>query len=68
MKWKRIIKESYDDVWNSVGAAFDEFRQRLWRHTRKDRDNRIDAFQTCMKKCEEAYKEYYDTVVYDGED
>ena len=55
--WKKIdesrrIDESYDDAWTEVGAAFDEFRQRLWRYTRKDRENRMEFFQDCMKKCE----------------
>lgn len=68
--WKKIdesrrIDESYDDAWTSVGAAFDEFRQRLWRYTRKDRENRMEFFQDCMKKCEEALKTYYDVIVAD---
>ena len=66
--WKKIdesrrIDESYDDAWTSVGAAFDEFRQRLWRYTRKDMNSRRDAFSLCMNKCEEALKDYRDAVM-----
>lgn len=60
-----VVAESYDNEWTEVGAAFDEFRQRLWRYTRKDRDNRMEFFQDCMKKCEEALKTYYDVIVAD---
>ena len=59
------VNESYDDEWAEVGAAFDEFRQRLWKYTRKDRENRMEFFQDCMKKCEEAFKEYADMCVFD---
>lgn len=55
--------ESYDSEWTVVGAGFDEFRQRLWRYTRKDMNSRRDAFSLCMNKCEEALKEYQDTVM-----
>ena len=58
-----LVTESYDDEWNSVGAAFDEFRQRLWKYTRKDRENRMEFYQDCMKKCEEGYKLYHDACV-----
>ena len=58
-----IMTESYDDEWAKVGAAFDEFRQRLWKYTRQDRENRMEFFQDCMKKCEEGYKLYYDACV-----
>ena len=57
------VNESYDDEWTSVGAAFDEFRGRLWKYTRKDRENRMEFFMDCMKKCEEAFKEYHDACV-----
>jgi hypothetical protein len=57
------VNESYDDEWAEVGAAFDEFRQRLWRYTRKDRENRMEFFQDCMQKCEDALKEYHDVCV-----
>ena len=63
MKWKKLMKESYDDEWASVGAAFEEFTQRLWRYTRQDRDNRIDAFQACTKTMEQAMRDYYNEVV-----
>lgn len=53
-----VVTESYNDEWVSVGVAFDEFRARLWRYTRKDRENRMEFFQNCMKKCDEAYEEY----------
>ena len=65
---KKVVKESYDDGWRSVGAAFDEWVQRLWKYTRQDRDNRMGAFQDCTKACEKAMKDYYDTIVHDGED
>ena len=55
---KDVVTESYNDDWISVGVAFDEFRARLWRYTRKDRENRMKFFQDCMRKCEEAYEEY----------
>lgn len=58
-----VVTESYDDEWAAVGAAFDEFRQRLWRYTRKDRENRMEFYQDCMKKCEEGYKLYHDACV-----
>ena len=58
-----VVTESYNDDWISVGVAFDEFRARLWRYTRKDRENRMEFFQDCMKKCEEGYKLYYDACV-----
>lgn len=58
-----VITESYNDEWAAVGAAFDEFRQRLWKYTRKDRENRMEFFQDCMKKCEEGYKLYHDACV-----
>ena len=66
--WKKIdesrrIDESYDDAWTEVGAAFDEFRQRLWRYTRKDMNSRRDAFSLCMNKCEEALRNYYNVCV-----
>lgn len=60
---KKVVKESYDDGWRSVGAAFDEWVQRLWKYTRQDRDNRMEAFQDCTKACEKAMKDYYDTIV-----
>ena len=60
-----LTNESYDDRWMEVGAGFDEFRQRLWNHARKDVKNRKDAFSQCMNKCEEALKEYQDTVMTD---
>lgn len=60
-----VVTESYDDEWGEVGAAFDEFRQRLWKYTRKDRESRMEFFQDCMKKCEEAFKEYHDACVED---
>ena len=50
-------------TWTEVGAAFDEFRQRLWKFTRKDMNSRRDAFSLCMNKCEEALKEYRDAVM-----
>ena len=53
-----VVTESYNEDWVSVGVAFDEFRARLWRYTRKDRENRMEFFQNCMKKCDEAYEEY----------
>ena len=62
-KSKKVVKESYDDGWRSVGAAFDEWVQRLWKYTRQDRDNRMEAFQDCTKACEKAMKDYYDTIV-----
>ena len=62
-KSKKVVKESYDDGWRSVGAAFNEFTQRLWKYTRQDRDNRMEAFQDCTKACEKAMKDYYDTIV-----
>ena len=58
-----VVTESYNDDWISVGVAFDEFRARLWRYTRKDRENRMEFFQDCMKKCEEGDKLYYDACV-----
>ena len=58
-----LVNESHDDEWAEVGAAFDEFRQRLWEYTRQDRVNRMEFFQDCMKRCEEALKEYYDICV-----
>ena len=58
-----LTNESYDDRWMEVGAGFGEFRQRLWNHARKDVKNRKDAFSRCMDKCEEALKEYHDTVL-----
>ena len=67
MKWKKLMKESYDDEWASVGAAFGVFTQRLWRYTRQDRDNRIDAFQACTKTMEQAMRDYYNKVVADPE-
>ena len=68
--WKKIdesrrIDESYDSKWSEVGAAFDEFRQRLWEFTRKDMNSRRDEFSLCMNKCEEALKEYADMCVFD---
>lgn len=60
---KKMVKESYDDEWIEAEVAFDEFRQRLWRYTCKDRENRMEFFQDCMKKCEDAFKEYHDTIV-----
>lgn len=62
-KSKKVVKESYDDGWASVGAAFDEWVQRLWKYTRQDRDNRMEAFQHCTKACEKAMKDYYDMIV-----
>ena len=62
------MNESYDGDWMSVGAAFEEFMQRLWAYTRKDRDNRIDAFKDCSNTCERAVKAFYDNAVYDGAD
>ena len=59
------MNESYDDEWSSVGAAFEEFRQRLWKYTRQDRENRMEFYQDCMKKCEEAFKTYHDVCVAD---
>lgn len=68
--WKKIdesrrIDESYDDEWAEVGDAFDEFIQRLWRYTIKDRKNRMEFFQDCTKKCEEALRTYYTVLVAD---
>ena len=60
-----LVNESYDDERAEVGAAFDEFRGRLWKYTRKDRESRMEFFQDCMKKCEEAFKEYADMCVFD---
>ena len=57
------VNESYNDEWTEVGAAFDEFRQRLWKYTRRDRENRMKFFQDCMQKCEDALKEYHDICV-----
>lgn len=62
-KGARRMDESYDEGWASVGAAFNEFTQRLWSYTRKDRDNRIDAFQKCTKTCEQAMRDYFNEVV-----
>jgi hypothetical protein len=58
-----VVTESYNDEWAEVGAAFDEFRQRLWKYTRKDRESRMEFFQDCMRKCEAAFKEYHDACV-----
>ena len=58
-----VVTESYDDEWIEVEVAFDEFRQRLWRYTCKDRENRMEFYQDCMKKCEEGYKLYHDACV-----
>ena len=60
-----VVTESYDDEWIEVEVAFDEFRQRLWRYTCKDRENRMEFYQDCMKKCEEGYKLYHDACVED---
>ena len=57
------VNESYDDEWDEVGEAFDVFSQCLWRYTRKDRENRMEFFQDCMRKCEDALKEYHDVCV-----
>lgn len=60
-----LVNESYNDEWAEVGAAFDEFRQRLWKYTRQDRENRMEFFQDCMNKCEDAFREYHDACVAD---
>lgn len=62
------INESYDDKWQTVTAGYDEFVQRLWGYTRKDMKNRRDAFSRCTNSMEKALREYYNEVVYDGED
>ena len=67
-KGARHMNESYDDKWQTVTAGYDEFVQRLWGYTRKDMKNRRDAFSRCTNSMEKALREYYNEVVYDGED
>lgn len=67
-KGARRMDESYDDKWRTVTDGYDEFVQRLWGFTRKDMKNRRDAFSRCTNAMEKALREYYNEVVYDGED
>jgi hypothetical protein len=65
------MNESSDDDdlnWHEVTDAFEEFEQRLWSFTKQDMKGRRDAFSRCTNSMEKALREYYNDVVYDGED
>lgn len=66
---KRINESDDDDLnWHEVTDAFEEFEQRLWSFTKQDIKGRRDAFSRCTNAMEKALREYYNEVVYDGED
>lgn len=67
-KGARRMNESLDENWHVVTKAFDGFNQKLWDYTKQKHDERMDAFMACSRKCEKALRDYYNEVVYDGED
>ena len=65
----RFTESDDDDLnWKEVTNGFEEFEQRLWSFTKQDMKGRRDAFSRCTNSMEKAMREYYNEVVYDGED
>ena len=66
---KRVNESDDDDLnWHEVTDAFEDFEQRLWSFTKQDIKGRRDAFSRCTNAMEKAMREFYNEVVYDGED